>query len=110
MAWRPNEHFIEGVLDNTVPGKVTGWMKFTGMKEKVIFDLKGDFHRDIRGAKVRLRGDGESADAAQAARYMKGFSKHQKGRVGDMTAGLPPSDYVTYPYYAELNVMLSNCG
>ena len=52
MAWRPNEQFIEGVLDNTVPGKVTGWMRFAGMKEKVVFDLEGNFHRDIRGAKV----------------------------------------------------------
>ncbi len=99
MAWRPNEQFVEGVLDNTVPGKVTGWMKFAGMKEKVVFDLEGNFHRDIRGAKVRLRGDGESADAAQAAKYMESFSTLQKGKVGDMTAGLPPADYVTYPYF-----------
>ena len=39
MAWRTSEQFIEGVLDNTVPGKVTGWMQFAGMKEKVVFDL-----------------------------------------------------------------------
>ena len=62
MAWRPNEQFVEGVLDNTVPGKVTGWMMFAGMKEKVEFDLDGNFHRDIRGAKVRLLGEGESAN------------------------------------------------
>ena len=63
MAWRPNEQFIEGILDNTTPGKVTGWMRFAGMKDRIIFDLDGDFHRDIRGAKVRLRRDGESANA-----------------------------------------------
>jgi len=39
MAWRPTRFFEEGVLDNSVPGKVTGWMKFAGMEEKVIFDL-----------------------------------------------------------------------
>jgi len=39
MAWRPSEHFIEGVLDNTVQGKVTGWMLFAGMKERVVFEL-----------------------------------------------------------------------
>ena len=108
MAWRPTEYLIEGVLDNRNSGKVTGWMKFVGMDEKVVFDLEGNFHRDIRGAKVRLRGDGESADAAQAAKYMEGFSTLQKGKVGDMTAGLAPVDYVEYGYYAELNVMLSN--
>jgi len=62
MAWRPTEYLIEACLDNSVPNKVTGWMKFAGMNEKVIFDLEGNFHRDIRGAKVRLRGDGESAN------------------------------------------------
>ena len=99
MAWRPNEQFIEGVLDNTVPGKVTGWMRFAGIKEKVVFDLEGNFHRDIRGAKVRLRGDGESANAEESAKYMEGFSKLQKGNVGDMTAGREPQDYVNYPYF-----------
>lgn len=99
MAWRPNEQFIEGVLDNTVPGKVSGWMRFAGMKENIVFDLEGDFHRDIRGAKVRLRGDGESVNPEESAKYMEGFSKLQKGNVGDMTAGLPPHDYTTYPYF-----------
>jgi hypothetical protein len=99
MAWRPNEQFIEGELDNTVQGKVTGWMRFAGVDEKVVFDLEGDFHRDIRGAKVRLRGDGKSANTEESAKYMEGFSKLQKGNVGDMTAGREPADYVNYPYF-----------
>ncbi|MFC1792882.1 DUF2958 domain-containing protein [Planctomycetota bacterium] len=107
MAWRPNEQFIEGVLDNTVPGKVAGWMRFAGMDGKVIFDLEGNFHRDIRGAKVRLRGDGESANTEEAAKYMEGFAKLQKGNVGDMTAGLPPADYIKgsgyFEWYSEDN-------
>jgi hypothetical protein len=106
MAWRPNEQFIEGVLDNTVPGKVTGWMKFIGKDENVVFNLEGNFHRDIRGAKVRLRGDGESANTEESAKYMEGFSKLQKGNVGDMTAGREPVDYVDYPcfeWYSENN-------
>ena len=99
MAWRPSEQFIEGVLDNTVPGKVTGWMLFAGMDEKVIFDLEGNFHRDIRGAKVRLRGDGESTNLAEAQQYVEEFSTRQRGKVGDMTAGREPVDYVKYPYF-----------
>jgi hypothetical protein len=99
MAWRPNEQFIEGILDNTVPGKVTGWMRFAGIKDKVVFDLEGDFHRDIRGAKVRLRGDGESANTEEAEKYMDGFAAVQKGNVGDMTAGKEPADYVNYGYF-----------
>lgn len=98
MAWRPTEYLIEGELDNTNPGKVTGWMKFAGKKEKVTFDLEGNFHRDIRGAKVRLIG-GASETEQGAEGYMQGFAPHQTGQVGDMTAGLPPHDYVNYPYF-----------
>ena len=93
MAWRPTDNLIEGVLDNTVPNKVAGWMKFAGMKKQVTFDLDGNFHRDIRGAKIRLRGEGESADVSEAQKYMEGFSTVQKGNAGDITAGLPPCDY-----------------
>jgi hypothetical protein len=100
MAWRPNEYFIAGELDNTVPGKVTGWMHFAGIPEKVTFDLKGDFHRDIRGARIRLTGDGH-ADDPEAAEYMQHFALHQTGDVGDMTAGLPPYDYTKGRPYVE---------
>jgi hypothetical protein len=95
MAWRPSGYLIEGELDNTKRGKVTGWMRFVGLSRKVTFDLKGDFHRDIRGTRIRFKGDGDESDAAA---YMKGLAEHQRGDVGDMTAGLPPRDYADYPY------------
>jgi hypothetical protein len=89
---------LEGELDNTQPGKVTGWMRFAGLNNKVIFDLEGNFHRDIRGAKICFRGDG-NADDPEAASFMDGFALKQTGKVGDMTAGKPPYDYgVRYPY------------
>ena len=97
MAWRPHENLVEGELDNTVPGKVTGWIKFVGMKKPVKLDLAGDFHRDIRGAKIRLRNPNLSHNGNERS-YMEGFSPTQTGEVGDMTAGLPPADYVEYPY------------
>jgi len=96
MAWRPDEQLVEGELDNTVPGKVTGWIRFVGMKEVVRLDLVGDFHRDIRGAKIRLSGC--ACDDEKAVRYMEGFSPVQTGEAGDITAGLPPQDYASYPY------------
>lgn len=99
MAWRPYDQFIEGVLDNTALNKVTGWMQFAGLKDKVMFDLEGNFHRDIRGARVRLRGEGASANQEESAKYLEGFSLLQKGNVGDMTAGREPVDYVDYPYF-----------
>lgn len=99
MAWRPTNYLLEGELDNTVRGKVTGWMRFVGMKEKVTFDLEGDFHRDIRGAKICFQGDGEGAeDENEAEKHMDGFAQKQTGNVGDITAGKQPQDYVDYPY------------
>lgn len=97
MAWRPTHCLIEGELDNTTPDKVTGWMQFAGMDEKVSFNLQGNFHRDIRGAKIRFTGDGCNTDPS-AKRYMDSFASHQTGKVGDITAGLPPADYTKYPY------------
>lgn len=97
MAWRPNKYLLEGELDNTQPGKVTGWMRFAGLERKVTFELQGDFHRDIRGAKIRFRGEGR-VDDPEAASYMDGFALKQTGKVGDITAGGPPADYVSYPY------------
>jgi len=107
MAWRPTEYLIEGELENTHPGKVTGWMRFAGMKDKVTFDLEGDFHRDIRGAKIYFIGDASETDSSEEATgYMESFAQHQTGKAGDVTAGLPPQDYVKYPYiewYSEQN-------
>jgi hypothetical protein len=98
MAWRPHENLISGELDNSVLGKVTGWLRFVGMKEVVKLDLAGDFHRDIRGAKVRLRNSNPTQNGDRA-KYLESFSPTQTGNVGDMTAGLPPQDYVAYPYF-----------
>ena len=93
MAWRPHENLIGGELNNTVPGKVTGWLVFVGMDKPVKLDLVGDFHRDIRGTKVRIRNPNPTQDSDRA-KYLEGFSPIQTGEVGDMTAGLPPADYV----------------
>jgi hypothetical protein len=106
MAWRPNNLLIEGQLDNTIPGKVTGWMRFIGLKKKVQFDLDGNFHRDIRGARILLKGDALENETTVSPDYMEGISLLQKGKVGDITAGLKPCDYVDSPYiewYSESN-------
>ena len=99
MAWRPTEYLIEGELDNTYPGKVTGWMRFAGIKEKVTFDLEGNFHRDIRGAKIHFTGDAyEDQIEIDSEKYFEGFARHQTGKVGDITAGREPVEYVNYGY------------
>ena len=106
MAWRPHDLLIKGMLDNTVPGKVTGWMRFRGLTEQVTFDLDGDFHRDIRGCVIKLTGEPPIPEVGHTEDYMDSFSLEQKGEAGDITAGRPPADYVAYPYiewYSEAN-------
>jgi hypothetical protein len=105
-AWRPYQNLIEGVLDNTRPGRVLGWMTLAGIKEPVTFDLVGDFHRDIRGAKIHLTNPTPAEHSQEMKEYMDGFATHQTGVVGDITAGLPPHDYGKYPYiewYSDQN-------
>lgn len=95
MAWRPDENLIDGELDNRTPGKVTGWIRFFRRGDeplKVDFDLKGDFHEDIRGKVIRLKNP-EPSDRNESldreGTYMRGISAMQRGSVGDITAGLP---------------------
>jgi hypothetical protein len=100
MAWRPTAYLLDGELDNTIQGKVTGFMKFFGLDKPVKFNLKGNFHRDIRGSKIQLINDNymEQYEIEEAKEYMGGFALEQIGKVGDITGGLPPYDYVKYPY------------
>jgi hypothetical protein len=100
MAWRPAHYLIEGELDNTVLGRITGWMRFAGKRGKIIFDVNGDFHRDIRGAKIHFTGDAHENEPG-AEEYVDGFSEEQKGTAGDITAGLYPYDYVKGRCYIE---------
>ena len=95
MAWRPYENLLDGELSNRVPGKVTGWMRFFRRRRqplRVVFDLEGDFHEDIRGSDIVLKGDvpaDRNISLERDGTYMDGFDPVQRGTVGDMTAGLP---------------------
>jgi hypothetical protein len=96
MAWRLHANFISGRLDNRVPGKVTGWMRFyrTGQPNlKVHIELEGDFHEDIRGKVIRLRNPKPSEPENTEGTYMEGFARVQRGVTGDMTAGLSPGPW-----------------
>jgi hypothetical protein len=94
MAWRPYENLIDGELDNRVPGRVNGWIRFfrSGSTPlKVAIDLAGDFHEDIRGKVIWLKNPNPTDRNEVLDRdntYMKGFSAVQSGEVGDITAGL----------------------
>ena len=94
MVWRPNENLIDGELSNRVPGRVTGWMRFFRRRRqplRVVFDLAGDFHEDIRGSDIVLKADAPAEKNISLERdgtYMDGFDPVQRGTAGDMTAGL----------------------
>lgn len=107
MAWRPYQNLIEGELDNTILGKVTGWILFFRKDEdplQVNFYLHGDFHEDIRGKKIRITNTNpkdKNEELERDGSYMESFSEIQTGGVGDITAGLPVDGnppYVSYPY------------
>ncbi len=104
MAWRPNKNLMDGELDNTTPGKVTGWLRFLRRGKAplhVTLYLAGDCHRDLQGRRFRVVNPDPSDDDD-----LKGFAAVQCGHTGDMTAGDEPRDYVDYPYlewYSEHN-------
>jgi hypothetical protein len=55
--WLEYGNLIDGELDNSVPGKVTGWICFFRHSKEplqVSLDLSGDFHDDVRGKVIRL--------------------------------------------------------
>jgi hypothetical protein len=67
MFWRPYDCLIDGELDNRTTGKITGWVRFfrPGQKPlKLMFDLPGEFHEDIRGSVIRLLNPHPSAQTA----------------------------------------------
>lgn len=54
MAWRIENHIEEGEIDNTVRGRVTGWLKLTGVESRVELDLTGNCKPDLAGWKFRI--------------------------------------------------------
>jgi len=113
MAWRPYQNLIDGELDNRMPGTVKGWMRFHRRGKtplRVVLDLAGDFHEDIRGKAIRLSNPHSSDRNEHLERdgsYMEEFLPVQQGQAGDITAGVPvgrgangePSyAYAPYPY------------
>lgn len=89
MAWRPSENVIDGVIDNTVPGHVTGWVRFAGTLggwRVVRLYLTGDFTGTLRGTKLRLRGQGQKPKPEPIDRLI---ALAQHGTVGLM-------DYTPY--------------
>jgi hypothetical protein len=87
MAWRLGTNLIDGVLDNTTPGKVTGSLRFIGRKRPVRLDLAGDFAGECQGKRLVLKhADPQERETilGRAGSYMVGFKPVQRGEVGTM--------------------------
>jgi hypothetical protein len=107
LTWRPNENLIEGELANTIPGIVTGWIRFFRRGRTpltVTLLLEGDFHVDIRGKKIRMSNPDpreRNEELESCGSYMDGMEMIQEGDVGDITAGIPVNGkvpHLSYPY------------
>jgi hypothetical protein len=85
MAWRIADLVVEGEIDNTVKGRVIGWIRLSDRAESVKLDLQGDCHPDLAGWRFRVRrlrdvpAWAEPVDAS-------GLTNEQVGDVGDITA------------------------
>ena len=97
MTWRPSAFLLEGELDNRTAERITGWMRFAGLPEKVTLDLEGNFEPDVRGRRIAFK-NVYLGRQAEAAEYMKGFDPRQTGKVGHITLGGPPQSWTDFPY------------
>lgn len=110
MAFRPTNNLIEGVLTNTKPGRVTGWIDFYRQGKSPLhctLDLEGDFHDDIRGRTLHFWNDHpsdmgyDSSLGRIESAYMDTMHPTQRGKAGDITADNHGSVYIEW--YSERN-------
>ena len=97
MTWRPSAFLLEGELDNRTAERITGWMRFAGLPEKVTLDLEGNFEPDVRGRRIAFKNIylGRQGEAVE---YMEGFQLRQTGKAGHITLGGPPQSWTDFPY------------
>lgn len=85
MALRIAHLVVEGEIDNTVKGCVTGWIRLRDRVELLRLDLRGDCHPDLAGWRFRiqrLRDVPKWAEPVDAS----GLTNGQVGQAGDITA------------------------
>ena len=85
MAWRIHDHVVEGEIDNTVKGRVTGWLRIVGEPKMLQLDLGGNCHPDLAGWRFRIERIRPVAGEARGVEGMESFSADQIGDAGDIT-------------------------
>lgn len=85
MAWRIADLVVGGELDNTVKGRVTGWLRLVGRDEPVRLELLGNCRADLAGWRFRIIRL-EPIPAWAEPVPLDGFSMQQIGEAGDILA------------------------
>jgi hypothetical protein len=100
MAWRIHEQVVRVIINNQIPGKVTGSVWLAGQSDPLQLDLVGNPWRDMAGCILTLKNPG----AVPAKR--EGLAIEQRGFCGDLTA----SRRVKIPTVPLMKWLQSNPG
>lgn len=79
VAWRIHESVVRGVIDNRVPGVVTGQLWLAGRAVPVQIKLRGNGWRDLAGCEIVFE------HTAPQTLQPNSLAVIQEGVVGDMT-------------------------
>jgi hypothetical protein len=85
MAWRIADLVLDGELDNTRKGLVTGWLRLAGREEPVRLELSGNCRPDLAGWRFRIVRR-EPVPAWAEPVDLDGFASEQIGEAGDILA------------------------
>ena len=79
VAWRIHESVVRGVIDNRVPGVVTGQLWLAGRAVPVQIKLRGNGWRDLAGSEIVFE------HTAPQTLQPNSLAVIQEGVVGDLT-------------------------
>lgn len=85
MALRLNHLVVEGEIDNTRKGHVTGWIKFSDRPDRVTLDLAGNCAPDLAGWRFRIKRLRPAPDWAEPGDSTS-LAPRQTGKAGAITA------------------------
>ena len=85
MAWRIADLVVDGELDNTVKGRVTGWLRLAGRDEPLRLELRGNCRPDLAGWRFRIVRLAPIPAWAEPV-DLDGFATEQIGEAGDILA------------------------
>jgi len=83
MAWRIDRSVLQGELDFTVCGEISGSIDVAGRDEPIVIRLLGIPCRDLAGHRLRFT---RAAGPDEPGALEPEFSSNQSGPAGDMTA------------------------